>query len=135
MVSLAWCYSEYNSVRKNMLLDITVSPCSRAIMCTFMLFQVIARLLAFMLFTLFWGPGNFYPLMIFVCIHMVLAATLHIVFSEDITYWQKGRYLKFFHNVAMNSFASIYFHNYLRFDELPVVPSKINQFVLLLKLD
>ncbi len=40
MISLAWCYSEYNSVRKNMLLDITVSPCSRAIMCTFMLFQV-----------------------------------------------------------------------------------------------
>lgn len=29
MVSLAWCFSEYNSVRKNMLLDITVSPCSR----------------------------------------------------------------------------------------------------------
>ena len=66
MVSLAWCFSEYNSVRKNMLLDITVSPCSRIIMCLFMLFQVVARLLAFMLFTLFWGPGNFYPLMIFV---------------------------------------------------------------------
>ena len=40
MVSLAWCYSEYNSVRKNMLLDVTVSPCSRIIMCTFMLLQV-----------------------------------------------------------------------------------------------
>ncbi len=73
-----------------------------------------------MLFTLFWGPGNFYPLMIFVGIHMALAATLHIVFSEDIVYWRRGHYLKFFHNVAMNSFASIYFHNYLRFDEIPV---------------
>jgi len=120
MVSLAWCFSEYNSVRKNMLLDITVSPCSRVVMCFFMLLQVIARLLAFMLFTLFWGPGNFYPLMIFVAIHMVIAAGLHVVFSEDITYWRKGRYLKFFHNVIMNSFASIYFHNYLRFDEMPV---------------
>ena len=40
MVSLAWCFSEYNSVRKNMLLDITVSPCSRVVMCFFMLFQV-----------------------------------------------------------------------------------------------
>jgi hypothetical protein len=40
IVSLAWCFSEYNSVRKNMLLDITVSPCSRIIMCFFMLFQV-----------------------------------------------------------------------------------------------
>jgi hypothetical protein len=27
--------------------------------------------LAFMLFTLFWGPGNFYPLMIFIGVHLV----------------------------------------------------------------
>ena len=119
MVSLAWCFSEYHSVRKNMLLDITVSPCSRVIVCFWMLFRVVARLLAFMLFTLFWGPGNFYPLLIFVGIHMVLAAVLHVVFSEDVIYWRKGHYLKFFHNVMMNSFASIYFHNYLRFDEMP----------------
>ena len=47
MVSLAWCYSEYQSVRKNMLLDITVSPCSRITMFLYMLMQIIARLLAF----------------------------------------------------------------------------------------
>ena len=76
--------------------------------------QVIARLLAFMLFTLYWGPGRFYPLIIFITIHMILAAILHIVFSEDLAYWKKGYYLKFCHNVMMNSFASIYFHNYLR---------------------
>ena len=37
-----------------------------------------------------------------------------------------GYYLKFFHNVMMNSFATIYFHNYLRLDEMPV-PVTINQ--------
>ena len=47
IVSLAWCYSEYQSVRKNMLLDITVSPCSRVTMFLYMLMQIIARLLAF----------------------------------------------------------------------------------------
>ena len=47
MVSLAWCYSEYQSVRKNMLLDIMVSPCSRVTMFLYMLMQIIARLLAF----------------------------------------------------------------------------------------
>ena len=41
MVSLAWCFSEYNSTRKNMLLDITESPCSRMIMCLYMLLQVL----------------------------------------------------------------------------------------------
>ena len=119
MVSLAWCYSEYNSVRKNMLLDITVSPCSRIIMFFYMLLQVIARLLAFMLFTLYWGPGNFYPLMIFIFIHMIIAAGIHVIFSEDWAFWNTGQYLKFCHNVMMNAFASIYFHNYLRFDEMP----------------
>merc|ERR1719361_2902756 len=29
MVSLAWCYSEYNSIRKNSHLDISTSPFSR----------------------------------------------------------------------------------------------------------
>ena len=38
--SLAWNYSEYQSVRKNMLLDVTVSPFSRAIMFLYMLMQV-----------------------------------------------------------------------------------------------
>ena len=119
IISLAWCYAEYNSVRKNMLLDITESPGSRMVMCFFMFLQIIARLLSFMLFTLYWGPGNFYPLMIFIVVHMILAAIIHIVFSEDLAYWKKGYYLKFLHNVMMNSFASIYFHNYLRFDEMP----------------
>ena len=45
MVSLAWCYSEYHSVRKNMLLDITVSPCSRVTMFLYMLMQVLDFLL------------------------------------------------------------------------------------------
>ena len=40
ILSLAWCFSEYNSTRKNMLLDITESPCSRMIMCLYMLLQV-----------------------------------------------------------------------------------------------
>ncbi|TRY73782.1 hypothetical protein TCAL_16897 [Tigriopus californicus] len=124
MVSLAWCFSEYNSVRKNMLLDIAESPCSRVVMCFFMLLQVIARLLAFMMFTLYWGPGKFYPLMIFIGIHMALSAVLHIIFSEDISYWKKGMYLKFLHNVIMNSFACIYFHNYIRFDEMPITKKR-----------
>ena len=152
MVSLAWCYSEYHSVRKNMLLDMTVSPCSRVTMFLYMLmqvkdqlkfqnlpkivflphaltitpflsktvyFQIIARLLAFQLFALFWGPGLLYPLMIFVVIHMFLSSILHVFFSEDLFYLRKGKYLKFVHNTLMNAFATIYFHNYLRMDEMP----------------
>ena len=38
-------------------------------------------------------------------------------------FYSTGYYLKFFHNVMMNSFATIYFHNYLRLDEMPVPAS------------
>jgi len=101
------------------LLDITVSPCSRVTMFFYMLMQITARLLAFQLFALYWGPGNLYPLVVFVFTHMFLSSILHVVFSEDLFYLKEGKYLKFFHNVMMNGFATIYFHNYLRMDEMP----------------
>jgi len=119
IISLAWCYSEYHSVRKNMLLDITVSPCSRVTMFFYMLMQIIARLLAFQLFALYWGPGQLYPLVIFVVIHMFISSIVHVFYSEDLHYVRKGKYLKFAHNTMMNAFATIYFHNYLRMDEMP----------------
>ena len=57
--------------------------------------------------------------MIFVVIHMLLSSILHVFFSEDLFYLRKGKYLKFVHNTLMNAFATIYFHNYLRMDEMP----------------
>ena len=59
--------------------------------------------------------------MIFVVIHMFLCSILHVFFSEDLFYVRKGKFLKFVHNTLMNSFATIYFHNYLRMDEMPSV--------------
>ena len=67
--------------------------------------------------------------MIFIVIHMLIAALLHVVFSEDLAFLKKGHYLKFFHNVIMNAFASIYFHNYLRFDEMPASNKKDPEFI------
>ena len=124
IVSLAWNYSEYQSVKKNMLLDVTVSPFSRAIMFFYMIMHIVARLLAFQLFALFWGPGQLYPLVIFVVIHMFISSVVHIFFSEDLYYVRKGKYLKFLHNTLMNAFATIYFHNYLRMDEMPRIGSR-----------
>ena len=122
ILSLAWCYSDLTSTKKHLQLDITISPVSRILMCIWMILQMTARLLAFMLFAVYWGPGCIYPLMIFAAVHTVLGGILHVVFSEDMAFWRKGtfiNYLKFFQNVILNSFATLYFHNYLRFDEMP----------------
>ena len=119
ILSLAWTYSDLTSVKKHLQLDICVSPVSRILMCIWMILQITARLLAFMLFAVYWGPGCLYPLMIFAAVHTVIAGILHVIFSEDMAFWRQGKYLKFFQNVILNSFASMYFHNYLRFDEMP----------------
>ena len=120
ILSLAWCYSDLTSTKKHLQLDICVSPVSRILMCIWMILQLTARLLAFMLFAVYWGPGNIYVLMIFAAVHIMLALVIHLIFSEDIAFLKKGRYLKFFHNVMLNSFSSMFFHNYLRLDQMPI---------------
>ena len=120
ILGLVWTYSDLTSVKKHLQLDIFVSPVSRILMCIWMSLQVTARLLAFMLFAVYWGPGNIFSLMIFAAVHIVLALVIHLIFSEDIAFLKKGRYLKFFHNVILNSFSSMFFHNYLRLDEMPI---------------
>ena len=42
-----------------------------------------SRTPAFQLFALYWGPGNLYPLVVFVLIHMVISGILHTVFSGN----------------------------------------------------
>ena len=120
ILSLAWCYSDYTSVRKHLQLDITISPFLRILMCIWMILLLVARLLAFMLFAVYWGPGNIYVLMVFAAIHVILALVIHLIFSEDIAFLKKGLYLKFFHNVMLNACSSMFFHNYLRLDEMPI---------------
>ena len=120
ILGLVWTYSDLTSVKKHLQLDIFVSPVSRILMCIWMSLQVTARLLAFMLFAVYWGPGNIFSLMIFAAVHTVIALVIHLIFSEDIAFLKKGRYLKFFHNVILNSFSSMFFHNYLRLDEMPI---------------
>ena len=119
ILSLAWCYSDLTSTKKHLQLDICVSPVSRILMCIWMILQLTARLLAFMLFAVYCGPGNIYGLMIFAAVHIMLALVIHLIFSEDIAFFKKGRYLKFFQNVMLNAFSSMFFHNYLRLDQMP----------------
>ena len=72
IASLAYCFSEYSSVKKNMYMDPDKSFFTRLVIGLFMIFAILARLLCFMIFSLYWGPGNIYPLMIFLVIHIII---------------------------------------------------------------
>ncbi len=41
---------------------------------------------AFQLFALYWGPGNLYPLVVFVLIHMFISAIVHTLFSGEFSF-------------------------------------------------
>ena len=110
-------FCEYSNVRKNMYMDPDKSLFTRFVVGLFMIFAILARLFSFMIFSLYWGPGNIYPLMIFLVIHIIISAIFHVLFSEDMFYWRHGQYGKFFHNILMNATACVYFHNYIRFEE------------------
>ena len=90
ILSLAWCFSDYTSVRKHLQLDICVSPFLRILMCIWMTLQLTSRLLAFMLFSVYWGPGNIWALFVFAFAHVLLAMVIHLVFSEDIKFLKKS---------------------------------------------
>ena len=93
-------------------------------MVIYMLLQIMSRLLAFQVFAYYWQPGYLYPIICFILGHMLVSGIIHIVFSEDLLYFKKKEYGKFWHNVLMNSLANIYFHNYIRMDERPEIDTK-----------
>ena len=69
------------------------------------------------LFDYSFGPGHYYPLLIFLGAHIVLMSFLHFVFSDAKKYWQKGGFLNlsFFHYLIGNGLANIYIHNWIRY--------------------
>ena len=60
------------------------------------LFQILGRLFIFVLFSYSFGPGNYYPILIFLGAHIILMSTLHFIFSDAKVYWQKGEILTLF---------------------------------------
>ena len=78
------------------------------------LFQIIGRLFILVLFAYSFGPGNYFPLLIFIASHILLMSALHFVFSDAKKYWQKGGFLNFVHYLIGNGLANIYIHNWIR---------------------
>ena len=88
----------------------------RSVLFLSVLFQIIGRLFILVLFAYSFGPGNYYPLLIFIAAHILLMSALHFVFSDAKKYWQKGGFLNlsFFHYLIGNGLANIYIHNWIR---------------------
>ncbi|XP_023333011.1 uncharacterized protein LOC111704873 [Eurytemora carolleeae] len=121
ILSLSWCFTAYHATLKRGALDKDLAALFyRAVLFLSVLFQILGRLFIFVFFAYSFGPGRYYPLLIFLGAHIVLMSLLHFVFSDAKKYWQKGGFLNlsFFHYLIGNGLANIYIHNWIRMDPL-----------------
>ena len=121
ILSLAWCFTSYQATLKRGALDRDLAALFyRAVLFLSVLFQIIGRLFILVLFSYSFGPGEYYPLLVFLALHILLMTVLHFVFSDAKVYWEKGGFLKlgFFHYMIGNGLANIYIHNWIRMDPL-----------------
>jgi hypothetical protein len=132
ILSLAWCFTFYHATLKRGALDRDLAALFyRAVLFLGVLFQIIGRLFILVLFAYTFGPGNYFPVLVFLGCHILLMTVLHFVFSDAKVYWQKGGILNlsFFHYMVGNGLANIYIHNWIRMDPLLIPFSKPLQHV------
>ena len=118
---LAWCFTTYHATLKRGALDKDLAALFyRSVLFLSVLFQILGRLFILVLFSYSFGPGMYYPLLIFLGAHILLMTVLHFIFSDAKVYWQKGGFLNlsFFHYMAGNALSNIYIHNWIRMDPL-----------------
>lgn len=132
ILSLAWCFTLYHATLKRGALDKDLAALFyRLVLFLGVLFQIIGRLFILVLFSYSFGPGMYYPVLIFLGCHILLMTILHFIFSDAKMYWEKGGLLNlsFFHYMVGNGLANIYIHNWIRMDPLLIPFSKPLQHV------
>ena len=118
ILSLSWCFTSYHATLKRGALDKDLAALFyRLVLFLSVLFQIIGRLFVLVFFAYSFGPGHYYPVLIFIGAHILLMSALHFVFSDAKKYWQKGGFLNlsFFHYLIGNGLANIYIHNWIRY--------------------
>eukprot|EP00095_Tigriopus_kingsejongensis_P008429 maker-scaffold1302_size49677-snap-gene-0.18 protein:Tk08429 transcript:maker-scaffold1302_size49677-snap-gene-0.18-mRNA-1 annotation:"hypothetical protein DAPPUDRAFT_43071" len=132
ILSLAWCFTTYHATLKRGALDKDLAALFyRSILFLSVLFQIVGRLFILVLFSYSFGPGMYFPLLIFLGGHILVMFVLHFVFSDAKKYWKKGGFLNlsFYHYMLGNSLANIYIHNWIRMDPLLIQYAKPLQHV------
>ena len=117
ILSLSWCFTSYHATLKRGALDKDLAALFyRAVLFLSVLFQIIGRLFILVFFSYSFGPGRYFPLLIFIGAHIIVMSALHFVFSDAKKYWVKGGFLNLscFHYLLGNGLANIYIHNWIR---------------------
>ena len=145
VLSLALRFTSHQMAMKRGALD--SQAFTRAILFSSILLSVISRLVMFVLFAYSFGPGiyyvsnlqavtyflaylflywpgNFFPLITTLAIHVMLMSGLHIIFSDALSILEKknnkgaiSSFMSFFHHTCGNGFNNIYMHNWIGMED------------------
>ena len=77
ILSLAWSFTYYQSTKKRGALDFGANALGRMLLLLANFLQICGRLLALVLYAYCFGPGNFWPMIVSVVIHIIVMSVLH----------------------------------------------------------
>ena len=114
VISLAWSFTFYQSLKKKGALDFGANLMGRVLLLMANLLQISSRLLVIVIYAYLFGPGNFWPMIISVICHILLMAALNYIISYD---WLKSnfgnQYGRIFYHCLLNGICNLYLHNWI----------------------
>ena len=122
IVCLSWSFNFYKVTQKCGALDLKANLYGRICLLASTLLQISSRLLAFVLLAYTFGPGEFWPMMVLLHLHIVLMAFLHHFYSPsmetknvDTKTRKKSQKVitkvRLWHHCLLNGIGNIYIHN------------------------
>ena len=114
--SLSISFTHYKVTQKAGALDYSANPIGRIFLFLSILLQISCRLLAFVLLAYGFGPGEFWPMITILLMHIFLMATLHFLTFNDVEVNNTKICLhRKLHHCLLNGIGNIYIHNFITY--------------------
>ena len=112
-LALAWSFNTYQATRMNGALDFTKNPAGRITLLLSCICQISSRLVILVTFAYICGPGNFWPMILGIVLHMLLMAMIHYFTRNDTKANEGifGKKLQVFYQCLINGISNLYLHN------------------------
>ena len=112
-LALAWSFNTYQATRMNGALDFTKNPAGRITLLLSCICQISSRLVILVTFAYICGPGNFWPMILGIVLHMLLMAMIHYFTRNDTKANEElfGKKLQVFYQCLINGISNLYLHN------------------------
>ena len=109
---LSISFTHYKVTQKSGALDYHANPFGRTFLFLSILLQISCRLLAFVLLAYGFGPGEFWPMIAILQMHILLMTSLHFFTFKhvEVDNMKISKFRKL-HHCLLNGIGNIYIHN------------------------